>query len=130
MPAIHAMMAITWNALIQRYNMSCPPHASDQLLDALDRCLRQDAVPEIEDVRASAHRLQDMIGPPGQRLASGDQRQRIQIALGRHMSGKTRQHVHGIERPVEGKPVADAGSREAMEMRTAAAHEDDDLRLR
>jgi hypothetical protein len=62
--------------------MSGPPHPGDELRHVVDRRFRQDAVPEIEDVRAALHGGQDVIDALLQGLAPGDQRQGIEIALG------------------------------------------------
>src|SRR3954451_17392066 len=48
-----------------------------------DRRVLQDAVPEIEDVRAVSEGVKDALDCGPHRLSAGDQRQRVEIALER-----------------------------------------------
>jgi len=69
----------------------------------LDRRILEDAVPEIEDVRAAGEGVKDSCDSRLQFLASGDQRKRIEIALQREV---VREFLRGPQR-VDGLVEAD-----------------------
>ena len=71
------------------------------LLDMRDRRLRQDAVAEIEDERPAGERLQYRIDGAVERLAAGQQRQRIEIALHRPAALDAARARIKIDHPVE-----------------------------
>src|SRR5262245_1471864 len=101
------MIAMTWNALSHSYisvsknnrdqqsragvpaqqqepaRPSCPAYPREHLLDMGDRCLRQDAVTEIEDERPLGKNVEDIVDRAVERCTAGDKRQRIEVALHR-----------------------------------------------
>src|SRR3954453_2063037 len=85
------------------------PHLRDHRLDMIDRRLRHDAVAEVEDVRAAAGGAQDRVDAVPERIAAGDERQRIEVALRREPLRKLRQEQVRLERPVERDRVGKAG---------------------
>src|SRR3712207_8960972 len=107
MPAIQAMTAMTCSALSHRYSMSGPPHPGDELRHVVDRRLRQDAVAEVEDVRPALNTGQDMVDALRQRIAAGDQRQRVEVPLRGYGGRKPGEHLGRVEGPVEGEGIAD-----------------------
>src|SRR5215218_1187355 len=74
-----------------RTNLLCAPHLRDHRLDMIDRRLRDDPVAEVEDVRAAAGGAQDRVDAVPERIAAGDERQRIEVALRREPLRKLRQ---------------------------------------
>src|SRR6185312_13969582 len=65
----------------RRTDSLAPLYLSDQLLDVLDRGVLKDPVSEVEDVRAVRERVKNARHGGSHRLAAGNQRQGIQIAL-------------------------------------------------
>jgi hypothetical protein len=59
-----------------------------QLLDMRDRRVGQDAVAEIEHMRALGESGKDPVDRGVERRAAGDQRERIEIALHRQVRGQ------------------------------------------
>ena len=92
-----------------RTNLLRAPHLRDHRLDMIDRRLRHDAVAEIEDVRAAAGGAQDRVDAVPERIAAGDERQRIEVALRREPLRKLGQEQVRLERPVERDRVGKAG---------------------
>ena len=74
---------MTCSALTQSIRRFARSHPLDQPLDMLDRRVRRDAMAEIEDMRPAAHRREDRVDAVVERLAAGDEAQRIEIALQR-----------------------------------------------
>src|SRR3569833_1103898 len=70
---------------------SCSPgplHLAQQLLDVGDRRVLEDAMPEIEDVRAVGESVKDALDSGSQWLTAGDQRERIDVALDGQSGGQ------------------------------------------
>src|SRR5579884_1661796 len=92
MPAIQAMTAMMWKALIHAYMpvfsavspLALPrpgPHPRDQLLHMRNGCFGQDAVTEVEDKRTIREGLQDRVDLTVERGAARHHYHRIEIAL-------------------------------------------------
>ncbi len=107
-----------------------PAHPRDQALHVGDRGFRNDAVAEVEDVRAAAGRGEDVVDSAVQSLSAGDEGERVEVALRRRARRQGRQRARRVERPVERERVPDAVAGEPLEMPAAAADEDDRARLR
>ena len=105
-------------------------HARDKALDVVDRRLRQNAVAEIEDVRAPGEAGKDVLNRLVERPAAGDQRQWIEVAL---EGEPRRQQARGDVR-VDGRVKADCRETRDVgdfrQMRRRAAGEGDDRRRR
>ena len=74
------------------------PHLGQHALDMRDRGFRHDAVAEIEDVRASAHRRKNRVDAALQRLAAGDEGERVEVALRGEGLRQAGQHAIAIAR--------------------------------
>ena len=98
-----------WNALTQSIRLLPPPHPLDQPLDMLDRRVRRDAMAEIEDVRAAAHRGKDRVDALVERLPAGDEAERIEIALQRRRRRNELARQRHRRHPVDRDGI-DAGS--------------------
>src|SRR3977135_2483021 len=98
MPAIQAMIAITWNAFSHSYitqsstrlfehdlsrQASCSAHTGEHLLNMGNRGLRHDAMPEVEDEWPGRKRLEYSVDRPVERDTAGDQHQWIEVTLHR-----------------------------------------------
>ncbi len=69
-----------------RKSLSSAPHPLQHLLDMGDRCLRLDAVAEIEDEPPLRKIRQRVVDRAVERGAACDQHQRIEIALNRNLA--------------------------------------------
>src|SRR4051794_38222031 len=75
---------MTWNALIQTYNIAdvlTPAHARQHLLDMRDRRRRHDPVAKIEDEPAIPEVVEDRIDRAIQGITTSQQCERVKIAL-------------------------------------------------
>src|SRR5690349_8442209 len=105
-------------------------HARDHLLDVGDRRFRLDAVAEIEDQSALAVARQYIIYRAIECRAARDQRQRIEIALHRHLALHGLPDHRGVGSPVDADGI-DAGRADIIrQLPGSAAGKADDLRVR
>src|SRR5690348_4938462 len=95
-----------------------------------DRRFLQDAVPEIEDVRAAVKRVKDSPHSILQSIAAGKQGQRVEIALKRHVLRKLACGPGGIDGLVEADRVNAALSRIGRELAARALWKADDWNAR
>src|SRR5579862_4094936 len=119
------MTAMMWNALIHSY-MAADPR--DQTFHVRDRCVRQDAVAEVEDERVSSERFKDGVDRTIERRAAGEQDYRIEIALNcaqrlNVIAGKIQLH-----HPIETHRVDRHGIQIALQLGSSATRKADNSR--
>src|SRR5208282_5612773 len=109
-----------------------PPaaHPSHQALDMLDRRLRQDAMAEIEDMRAGLESLEDALDVLVETGSAGDQRQRVEIALQGIAFGQRGDGDPRLDAGVEADRVDFSYACEFSQLRPRAARKGDDPRVR
>src|SRR5436190_17872685 len=70
-----------------------------------DRCLRQDAMPQIEDERATGKCGENLVYAAVERLTARQQEQWIEIALQRNAWWNLRARRREIDRPIKGDGI-------------------------
>jgi hypothetical protein len=105
-------------------------HPGDQTLDMLNRRFGQDAVAEIENMRAALKAAQHPLDLFVEAASARNQRQRIKIALERYPLGQSGDGGSGISGGVEANRVDTSEASEFGKLRPGAARKGDQPRTR
>src|SRR5215471_17128238 len=133
------MIAMTWKAFNHTYIprsdahsgvILCPAYACQHLLHMCDRCLRQDAVSEIEDEGPLGKYLEYVVDRAIERCAADEQRQRIEVSLHRHAPLDLITGKNAINRPIEADRIDWNVFNVAHERRADATRKSNHLRIR
>src|ERR1700726_2872001 len=121
------MTAMMWNALTHSYIVANP---RDQTFHMGDRRVRQDAVAKVENKRMSPERFEDGVDRMIECCPTGEQHQRIKIAL----NGAQRLNVVARElqfrHPVEPHSVDRHGIQIALQLRAGTTRKANNSRRR
>src|SRR5208282_6044260 len=113
-----------------RSQLSSAAHPSHQAFHMLEGRLRQDAMAEIEDMRAGLESLEDALDVLVETGAAGDQRQRVEIALQGEAFGQRGDGDPWLDARVEADRVDFSDACEFSQLRPRAARKGDDPRVR